>query len=414
MIRDKEWIDRLAERLAETEVAPPADGWQRLEGALSQTERGVMWIWWRRACIAAALVALVCGVLWYFIPVEPVDENWVAEEVELPASDDAPWLTEQADGLALQEPILANRVTPINPAQSAEKEILSKAKDEVVQLPENQTAEAVATPPSSEVADVVEEVVETTPSKPKEQTATPAKQRDEMLIAQRRVVRPVKRGWRLGVVGGSGAGVGIGAGAADSWVGGDFMQGNTDGAFDADSLLRPLPQEPKQMRRAPWPADYATADLEHYRPWSVGVTVAHELGRGFSLETGLQYTLLRSKVRYRYATERQSLHLLGVPIRLHKELLNAGRFGLYAGAGGVVELPLHSEVGRISVHDRRLQLSLSVVAGARYRLGELTELYFEPDLGYQFTETRLRTIRTENPLTLSLRAGLRFRLRSEK
>ena len=413
MIRDKEWIDRLAERLAETEVVPPADGWKRLEGALSQTERGVMWIWWRRACIAAALVALVCGVLWYFIPVEQVDENWVAEEVELPASDDAPWLTEQAEGPAPQEPISANRVMPINPVQSAEKEILSKVKDEVMQLPENQTSEAVATPPFSEVADVVEEVVETTPSKLKEQTATPAKQRDEMLIAQRRVVRPAKRGWRLGVVGSSGAGVGIGAGAADSWFREDFMQGSPD-SDGIDSLLRPLPQEPKQMRRAPWPADYATADLEHYRPWSVGVTVAHELGRGFSLETGLQYTLLRSKVRYRYATERQSLHLLGVPIRLHKELLNAGRFGLYAGAGGVVELPLHSEVGSISVHDRSLQLSLSVVAGARYRLGELTELYFEPDLGYQFTETRLRTIRTENPLTLSLRAGLRFRLRSEK
>lgn len=414
MIRDKEWIDRLAERLAETEVTPPADEWQRLEGALSQTERGVMWIWWRRACIAAALVALVCGVLWYFIPVEQVDENWVAEEVEWPASDDAPWLTEQVDGFAPQEPILVNIATPINPVKSAEKEILSKVKDEVVQLPENQSSEAVVTPPSSEVADVVEEVVETTPSKPKEQTATPAKQRDEMLIAQRRVVHPAKRGWRLGVVGSSGAGVGIGAGAADSWFGENFMQGSAEGDFGADTLLSPLPQEPKQMRRTTWPEDYATADLEHYRPWSVGVTVAHELGRGFSLETGLQYTLLRSKVRYRYATERQSLHLLGVPIRLHKELLNAGRFGLYAGAGGVVELPLHGEVGNVSVHDRRLQLSLSVVAGARYRLGELTELYFEPDLGYQFTETRLRTIRTENPLTLSLRAGLRFRLRSEK
>lgn len=414
MIRDKEWIDRLAERLAETEVAPPADGWKRLEGALSQTERGVMWIWWRRACIAAALVALACGVLWYFIPVEPVDEHWVAEEVELPFSNDPQPSTEQTVGSVPQEPISANRVTPINHVQSAEKEILSKAKDEeVVQLPENQTSEAVATSPSSEVADVVEEVVETTPSKPKEQTATPAKQRDEMLIAQRRVVRPAKRGWRLGVVGSSGAGVGIGAGAADGAVSDNFMQGIPD-SDGIDSLLRPLPQEPKQMQRAAWPANYATADLEHYRPWSVGVTVAHELGRGFSLETGLQYTLLRSKVRYRYATEQQSLHLLGVPIRLHKELLNAGRFGLYAGAGGVVELPLHSEVGSISVHDRRLQLSLSVVAGARYRLGDVTELYFEPDLGYQFTETRLRTIRTENPLTLSLRAGLRFRLRSEK
>lgn len=410
MIRNKEWTDRLAERLAEAEVAPPADGWQRLEGALSQPERGAMWIWWRRACIAAALVALVCGVAWYFIPVEQVDEDWVAEEVELPAPNDPQLPTGQTVGSVRQEPIEANRVNPIH---SAKNKTLSKAEDEVAQLPENQTFEADATPPSSDAVDVAKEEVQTSPSKPKEQTATLAKQRDEMLIAQRRVVRPAKRGWQLGIVGSSGAGLGVGT--ANESVGDNLVyDSDSFGNSTIDSLLRPLPQEPKLMQRAAWPADYATADMEHFRPWSVGVTVARDLGHGFSLETGLQYTLLRSEVYYRYATEQQSLHLLGVPIRLHKELLNAGRFGLYMGAGGVVELPLHGEVGRVTVHDRRLQFSLSVVAGARYRLGGVTELYFEPDLGYQFTETRLRTIRTENPLTLSLRAGLRFRLRGEK
>ena len=56
MIKNKAWTDRLAERLAEVEVAPPADGWQRLEGALSQRAQGSPWMWWRRAGAVAALV----------------------------------------------------------------------------------------------------------------------------------------------------------------------------------------------------------------------------------------------------------------------------------------------------------------------------------------------------------------------
>lgn len=413
MIRNKDWADRLAERLAEVEVAPPTDGWQRLEGALSQAKRGAMWFGWRSAGMAAALVVAVCGVAWYFIPVGQVDENRGFDEAVLSFSNEPLSSVEQSAVAMSHESLEVNYTKRVNAIQSEKNKRSPKVEDEVAQGTENPSSEAVAHTPSSDADDVVAEEAAPTPSKPNEQAATMTGPREERLIAQHRVLRPAKRGWQLGIVGGSGAGLSAGAAGADGMFGNHFMQDAT-GHPGVDSLPRPLPEAPKQMQRAVWPANYATADIEHDRPWSVGVTVARELGRGFSLETGLQYTLLRSTVHYPYATEQQSLHLLGVPLRLHKELLDAGRFGIYVGAGGVVELPLYGKVGDKMVRDRRLQLSLSVVAGARYRLGELVELYFEPDLGYQFTETRLRTIRTEHPLNLSLRAGLRFRLRGEK
>ena len=44
----------------------------------------------------------------------------------------------------------------------------------------------------------------------------------------------------------------------------------------------------------------------------------------------------------------------------------------------------------------------------RYRLGGIVGLYFEPEGSYYLTETNLRTVRTDSPLTLTLRLGVRL------
>jgi len=46
--------------------------------------------------------------------------------------------------------------------------------------------------------------------------------------------------------------------------------------------------------------------------------------------------------------------------------------------------------------------------GAQYRVGGMVGLYFEPEGSYYFTETGLRTSRTDSPLTLTLRLGVRL------
>lgn len=402
MIQNKEWTDRLAERLSKTEVATPANGWERLEGALSQERRGGVWIWWRRACAAAALVALIAGVAWRFIPVEkPAQMPLTSEVVTTPL----PLVEPVVEIPSERQQIVANDHV-VKPVQSVAIVALPKETGEV----ETQTETFPSKHPEEPSADASEQPAKTTsdravkvrPSSPSSRAHVGAD-----LMAEGRSVRRVKRGWSLGVMGGSSAGF-WSTNAEDLASAPNFSDSES-----ADSLLT-IPQQPKELGRAFWPSDYEQADLKHDRPWSFGLTLSRELGRGFSLETGLQYTLLRAEVHYRYGTANQSLHLLGVPLRLQKELFEAGRFGLYVGAGGVAELPLRSKVGDVVVHDRRVQFSLSVVAGARYRIGGAAELYVEPDLGYQLTETRLRTIRTEDPLTLSLRAGLRFRLSNKK
>ena len=156
--------------------------------------------------------------------------------------------------------------------------------------------------------------------------------------------------------------------------------------------------------------DYGESSFRHHQPLSVAFTVGKEFSHGLSLESGLNYTLLRSDVRAMYASEEtgQTLHFLGIPLRMKWQILERGRFSLYIGAGGMAEKCVSAKFGSKSVSEPGVQWSLLAAAGAQYRLGGIVGLYFEPEGSYYLTETNLRTVRTDSPLTLTLRLGVRL------
>ena len=78
--------------------------------------------------------------------------------------------------------------------------------------------------------------------------------------------------------------------------------------------------------------------------------------------------------------------------------------------GAKVEKCVYAILGRVQSDEKQLQWSAEAFAGAQYRLGRRTCLYFQPELSYYFTRTELVTCRTEHPLNVSLHAGLRFEL----
>lgn len=156
--------------------------------------------------------------------------------------------------------------------------------------------------------------------------------------------------------------------------------------------------------------DFAGASFRHHQPLSFGLSVRKEFAYGLSLESGVNYTLLRSDVRLRYATGdvTQKLHFIGVPLRLNWQYLQKGGFSLYIGAGGMVEKCVSAKFGSKVVDEAAVQWSVLGAAGAEYRFGGLVGLYFEPEVSYYFTGTMLQTARTDSPLTLTLRLGVRF------
>lgn len=157
---------------------------------------------------------------------------------------------------------------------------------------------------------------------------------------------------------------------------------------------------------------YAADDnsYRHHQSLSFGFAVSRRFAHGLSLESGLIYTLVRSDVRTRYASEdvSQKLHFVGIPLRMNWQFLERGRFSLYIGAGGMAEKCVSAHFGTETVNEPAVQWSAQAAVGAQYRLGSVVGLYFEPEGSYYFTKTRLQTVRTESPFTLSLRLGVRF------
>lgn len=155
---------------------------------------------------------------------------------------------------------------------------------------------------------------------------------------------------------------------------------------------------------------YKEYSYDHKQPLSFGVLFRKEFKYGLSLESGLTYTLLRSDVTVPGSLRdvRQSLHFVGIPLRMNWEFLRVGGFSLYAGVGGAAEKCVSARFGGEKIKERKVQWSLSGVVGAQYRLGKTVGIYFEPEVSHYLTETMLRTSYTDSAVSLNLQLGLRF------
>lgn len=158
------------------------------------------------------------------------------------------------------------------------------------------------------------------------------------------------------------------------------------------------------------PRDYDKSSFRHHLPLSFGLAFTVEFPYGLSLESGVNYTLLRSDVRLNYPSDEisQTLHFIGVPLRLNWQFVERGRFSAYLGGGGMLEKCVQARLGGKTVDESALQWSLLAALGAQYRLGEMVGLYFEPEVSYYLTDTKLQTSRSDAPLTLTLRLGVRL------
>ncbi len=142
----------------------------------------------------------------------------------------------------------------------------------------------------------------------------------------------------------------------------------------------------------------------HDLPLSFGLNARCWLSDRLSIESGLEYSYLHSRLDDIHTV----MHFAGIPLRVDYSLFNAGPVEFYTGIGGKVEKCLKASLGGMRVKERDLQWSGSFNVGARSRLSKNAWIYFQPDISYYFTRTNLTSYRTENRLGLSLRAGIFF------
>ena len=177
---------------------------------------------------------------------------------------------------------------------------------------------------------------------------------------------------------------------------------------------------------------YRSVESEHrfYQPVSVGVEVSCDLGRRFFLGSGLSYTCLVSESSSGSSESRSSLtqtvHLLGVPLKLGYKIIDNPLFELSVAGGGRVDKAIASKtVTRLALNGPEpvrsastgtvfpLYWSLTASASAAYKLSSLVGLYLEPGLSWHFSSKSdsglaLETVWSGRPLNFQLNAGVRF------
>ena len=177
---------------------------------------------------------------------------------------------------------------------------------------------------------------------------------------------------------------------------------------------------------------FRSVESEHrfYQPVSVGVEVSYDLGRRFFLGSGLSYTCLVSESSSGSLESRSSLtqtvHLLGVPLKVGYKIIDNPLFELSVAGGGRVDKAIASKtVTRLALNGPEpvksasngkafpLYWSLTASASAAYKLSSLVGLYLEPGLSWHFgsksdSGLALETVWSGRPLNFQLNAGVRF------
>lgn len=155
-------------------------------------------------------------------------------------------------------------------------------------------------------------------------------------------------------------------------------------------------------------------NYRHLPPISFGVSVGINLSKRFTIITGLDYSLYLSHKEITSSkgvrNEMQQIHYLGLPIRCDYTIYSNKSFEWYVGGGFEVEKCVSASSGTTSFIEKNFLWSAVATTGIQYNITKKISLYCEPYCSYLLSETNLFSYRTENPVTISAKLGLRFDL----
>ena len=108
--------------------------------------------------------------------------------------------------------------------------------------------------------------------------------------------------------------------------------------------------------------------------------------------------------------EMQQLHYLGLPLRVNYTIYSKNSFEWYAGGGFKVDKCIYAKSGATVLKESDFLLSALLTTGIQYKITRNLSIYFEPYCSYLFSDTRLPSYRSENPLEISAKLGIRVNL----
>lgn len=163
----------------------------------------------------------------------------------------------------------------------------------------------------------------------------------------------------------------------------------------------------------------------HDQPITFGISMTKSIGRNWSLETGLQYSLLRSRFSMGEngdsVADKQRIHYLGLPLRVSYKWIDYKRLSAYTSLGVTMHIPVYAKVSGYyynawhnvfsqSGHFRPpLQWQTGVSLGVQYQFSPQTSFFVEPTFNWFIPAGGdTHTIWTEHPFMFTCPFGLRI------
>lgn len=370
------WMNKLKEKLADYSEPTPASGWEQLEKELMPSVEKKIYPYrkWMMAAAAVILLAVVSSVSLYFLGTPAADEMRHIQTPALATTPDVLPGVQQPDmqGTSV-EPVLRpvareNRLAKVDrdipehkmpvdePAVKDEPALVVEEKELGTVINEGEpTEETNAGQTQTQTKDKERPTAGNRPRRPSD--------RDKYHIPTE---KPSSRKgtWSMGL------GVGNSGGASSEVGSGAYPYMSRVSMLSVSNGLMEIPNDQTLVFEDGVPylrQAKQVVDIKHHQPISFGLSVRKALGKGFSLESGLTYTLLSSDAKLADNDRQieQKLHYIGIPLRANWNFLDKKLVTLYVSGGGMVEKCVYGKLGSEKETVKPLQFSVSGAVGAQ-------------------------------------------------
>ena len=369
----------------------PAGAWRaissRLDAIAGAPVAAVPRVWYWAGAALAAAAAIVLGVFFIGTSDNTPDPAMLADNTPAVIAEEAPVIAAEEPVIAGEEPVIAGPTG--NPAKAP----VIAAEEPVIAGPTGNPAEAPVIAEEAPVIAAEEPVIAGPTGNPS--AAEPAADPFAQMAYEdsRAARRPVNVSVLL--TGGASGNNASNAPMALAAPGQYFQTGITE-----------------------------TSQSSYGIPVIIGIGARLALTESISIGAGIDYSLLTRSFEGRYTDGintqtgdfNHTLQYLGIPVDLFVSLVQRKDIRFYSNVGAEIEKGISNKYRLLGtdtiVGDKvqGVQWSVGGGLGIEFSLGSRVALFAEPTFKYYFNCDQPKSIRTEKPFQMVLRAGLRFDL----
>jgi hypothetical protein len=161
-----------------------------------------------------------------------------------------------------------------------------------------------------------------------------------------------------------------------------------------------------------------TTSVHHLMPISVGVRFSKEFSPSWSIESGLQYNLLRSEItntvgNWSYV-QKVRANYLSIPIAISYNFMQLNRTNMYVSGGVSLDIPIGASINSDVTTEHKslkypISISPSVGVGFEYKITSSSMLFIQPTLNYHIMKkSDYPILWQDRPASFELPVGIRI------